>query len=147
MPRSQSNGIKGADGTSVLTTYDVQSEAEYRAAGTFTQKSVFQLGIFLRVLRAALTVLRPARTPLHSALLELKTKFIFYFFTYNLCFCVFRQLMNCTVLADLCPCFHRSPTKLCPDLVSFACWIVPKFWAMSFAPCPFPNLAGTLIKC
>ena len=31
------------------------------------------------------------------------------------------------MLADLCPCFHRSPTKLCPGLVSFACWIVPKF--------------------
>ena len=82
--------------------------------------------------------------------------------------------MNCTMLADLCPCFHRSPTKLCPDLVSFGCWIVPEFWAfarksvpelvvyalncarffcrlrtklcpISFAPCPFPNLAGTLV--
>ena len=40
-------------------------------------------------------------------------------FTYNLCFCVFRQLMNCTMLADLCPCFHRSPTKLCPVTFSF----------------------------
>ena len=24
-----------------------------------------------------------------------------------------------------------SPTKLCPDLVSFACWIVPEFWAFA----------------
>ena len=81
--------------------------------------------------------------------------------------------MNCTMLLDLCPRFHRSPTKLCPDLVSFACWIVPEFLPfghksvprlgrsrsklcpnfgrsraglcpISFAPCPFPNLAGTL---
>ena len=28
------------------------------------------------------------------------------------------------MLVDLCPCFHRSSTKLCPDIVSFACWIV-----------------------
>ena len=97
--------------------------------------------------------------------------------------------MNCAMLADLFPYFHRLPTKLCSDLVSFACWIVPKFWAfarksdlivhalncarfavicalncaknlvvraldcalfvssVSFAPCPFPNLAGTLQSC
>ena len=35
------------------------------------------------------------------------------------------------MLADLCPCFHQSPTKLCPDLVSFACWIVTKFWSFT----------------
>ena len=89
----------------------------------------------------------------------------------------------CKMLADLCPCFHQSPTKLCPDLVSFSCWIVTKFWSyrrkrlghsrskpcpilcrlrtklclhfgrsrarlcpISFAPCPFPNLAGTLLQ-
>ena len=34
-------------------------------------------------------------------------------------------------LADLCPCFHRAPTKLCPDLVSFMCWIATEF--LSFA--------------
>ena len=84
------------------------------------------------------------------------------------------------MLADLCPCFHRSPTKLCPGIVSFACWIVTEFWSfthshscsklcpvlcrlrtklcpnfgcsrtrlcpISLAPCPFPNLAGTLIS-
>ena len=85
------------------------------------------------------------------------------------------------MLADLCPCFHQSPTKLCPDLVSFACWIVTEFLSFTskrfghsrsklcpilcrlhtklcqnvgrscailcpiyFAPCPFPNLDGTL---
>ena len=86
--------------------------------------------------------------------------------------------------ADLCPCFHRSPTKMCPGPVSSAWWIVPELWALarksvpqlgrscsnlcqifcslrtklfpnsgrsrarlspiSFAPCPLPNLAGTL---
>ena len=35
------------------------------------------------------------------------------------------------MLADLCPCFHRSATKLCPDLVSFACWIVTEFWSFT----------------
>ena len=88
------------------------------------------------------------------------------------------------MFADLCPFFHQSPTKLCPDLVSFACWIVTEFWSftrksvpdlvvralncarfcvvcalncarilvfrarlcpISFAPCPFPNLVGTLL--
>ena len=116
------------------------------------------------------TPLRPART--------------FFFSTYNCCFYVFRQPMNCKLLADLCPCIHRSPIKLCPDIVSFACWIVPEcglitrktksglgrlhskrclifcrllaklcpnfgrscaiLCPISFAPCPFPNLAGTL---
>ena len=85
----------------------------------------------------------------------------------------------CKMLADLCPCFHQSPTKLYPDLISFSCWIVTEFWSfthesghsrsklrpilcrlrtklcpnfgrsharlcpISFAPYPFPNLAGT----
>ena len=31
------------------------------------------------------------------------------------------------MLADLCPCFHRLPTKLCLDLVALACWIVTEF--------------------
>ena len=58
-----------------------------------------------------------APCPIHSTLPELN-------------FGVFRQLMNCIkLLANLCPCFHRSLTKLCPDLVSFACWTVPEFWA------------------
>ena len=37
----------------------------------------------------------------------------------------------CKMLADLCPCFHRSPTKLCPDLVSFMCWIATEFWSFA----------------
>ena len=86
----------------------------------------------------------------------------------------------CKMLADFCPCFHRSPTKLCPDFVSFArsftrksvparlgrsrsklCPILSRLRAklcpnfgrsrarlcpISFAPCPLPNLAGTLIN-
>ena len=95
--------------------------------------TVFQLGIFLRVLRPARTVLRPAR--LCSYLPEFKKKKMYYLFTKcNCCFCVFRQGCKnaCKMLADLCPCFHRSPTKLCPDLVSFISWIATEFW--SFAP-------------
>ena len=30
-----------------------------------------------------------------------------------------------------CPCFHQSATKLCLDLVSFACWIVNEFWSLT----------------
>ena len=145
-------------------------------------RPVFQLGIFLRALRPARTVLRPAR--LYSAL----TDFFFLnnnFFLQNVAVFVFsdsRCKNACKMLSDLCPCFHRSPTKLCTDLVSFARWIVTKFWSftrksehghsrsklcsimcrlrtklcpnfgclcarmcpISFAPCPFPNLAGTL---
>ena len=78
------------------------------------------------------------------------------------------------MLADLCPCFHRSSTKLCPDLVFRSCaGLRPNFGhsrsklrlimsrlrtkfcrnfgcsrarlcLISFAPRPFPNLAGTL---
>ena len=132
-------------------------------------RPVFQLGIVLRALCPARTVLRPAR--LYSAL----TVAVFVFSDS-------RCKNACKMLADLCPCFHRSPTKLCPDLVSLARWIVTKFWSftrksehghsrsklcsimcrlrtklcpnfgclcarmcpISFAPCPFPNLAGTL---
>ena len=80
----------------------------------------FQLGIFPRVLRPALTVLRPAlivvcRTPLCPARIAKND---------ILCSLCFQ-----TEFADLCPCFHRSPTNLCPNLVSFVCWIVIEFWA------------------
>ena len=27
--------------------------------------------------------------------------------------------------------FHQSPTKLCPDLISFACRIVPELWSFA----------------
>ena len=66
----------------------------------------------------------------------------------------------CKMLADLCPCFHQSPTrpnfacsrvkvgpilcrlrtKLCPNFGCSRARLCP----ISFAPCPFPNLAGTL---
>ena len=54
---------------------------------------------------------------------------------------------SCKLLADLCPCFHQSPTrpnflrtKLCPNFGRSRARLCP----ISFAPCPFPNLAGTL---
>ena len=81
--------------------------------------------LFLRVLRPARVVLRPAR--LYSAL------YFFFFTKCNCCFCVFRQGCKnaCKMLSDLCPCFHRSPTKLCPDLVLFMCWIATEFWSFA----------------
>ena len=54
------------------------------------------------------------------------------------------------VRADLCPCF-RSHSKLCPILCRLRTKLCPNFGCsrarlcpISFAPCPFPNLAGTL---
>ena len=52
---------------------------------------------------------------------------------------IFKKMLLCfqtadvkmLVFADLCRCFHRSPTKLCPDLVSFVCWIVTEFWSFT----------------
>ena len=86
-----------------------------------------------------------APCPIYIAPLpELKTNFV-HIILYNLCFCLFRQLMNCTMLRDLCPCFHRSPTKLCPDLVSFACWIVPEF--LAFARKSVPDLVVHALNC
>ena len=59
--------------------------------------------------------------------------FFFFFTIFNSCFCVFRQGCKnaCKMLADLCPCFHRSPTKLCSDLVSFMYWIATEFWSFA----------------
>ena len=116
-----------------------------------------------------------------------KKKILNYFFILQNVIAVFvfsdsRCKNACKMLADLCPCFHQSLTKLCQDLVSFACWMVTKFWSftgkrlghsrsklcpilcrlrsklcpnfgrsrtrlspISFAPCPFPILAGTLL--
>ena len=83
---------------------------------------VFQLGIFMRALR-------PVRTVCALPDYTFFFKFNFIFTKCNCCFCVFRQGCNnaCKILANLCPCFHRSPTKLCPDLVSFVCWIATEF--------------------
>ena len=66
----------------------------------------------------------------------------------------------CKMHADLCPCFHQSPTrpnfcrsriKVCPILCRLRTKLCPNFGCscarlcpISFAPCPFPNLAGTL---
>ena len=55
------------------------------------------------------------------------------------------------VLADLCPRFHRSHSIPCPILCRLRSKLCPNFGRSrarlcpnSFAPCPFPNLAGTL---
>ena len=53
--------------------------------------------------------------------------------------------MNCKMLADSCPCFNRAPTKLCLDLVSFVCWIVPELWA--FARKSMPDLVVHALNC
>ena len=42
--------------------------------------------------------------------------------------------------SKLCPIMCRSRTKLCPN---FGC-LCARLCPISFAPCPFPNLAGTL---
>ena len=84
--------------------------------------------------------------------------------------------MNCTMLADLCPCFQRSATKVSPDLAfvrvldcaqilrlrsklyQILCCLCTKLrpnfgrshtrlCTISFAPCPFLNLAGTQYMC
>ena len=44
----------------------------------------------------------------------------------------------------------RSPTQLCPDLVSFACWIVPEFWSFTRKDdlvVRAPNCARFLVVC
>ena len=96
--------------------------------------AVFQQGIFLRVLCLPLLSYAlpeiPCAMPDLQCPARLKNKTIF-LFTYNCCFCVFKQPMNCKLLADLCPCFHRSPTKLCRDLVVFSCGIVPEIWSFA----------------
>ena len=87
----------------------------------------------MRALRPALNILRPVRIPLRPARIVIRfAKKIIKICTYNRYFCVFRQLMNCrNDCTDLCPCFLRSPTELCTDLVSFAFWIVPEFWSFA----------------
>ena len=88
--------------------------------------TVFQLGIFPRALRPARTVLRTARFTQRPA----QKNYIFFLQNVIAVF-VFsdsRCKNACKMLADLCPCFHQSPTKLCPYLVSFMFWIVTKFW-------------------
>ena len=141
-----------------------------RANGAGT-RAVFQLGLFLRALRPARTGLRPARFT--RALPEFKKKKIstkkkkkikihlFLFLQNVIAFLVFsdsRCKNACRMLADLCPCFHQSPTrpncgrsrvKVCPILCRLRTKLCPNFGCsharlcpISFAPCPFPNLAG-----
>ena len=119
---------------------------------------MFQLSPFLRALRPALTGLRPVRFTL--ALLE-KKKILFVqnvnaFFVFSDSRCK----NACKMLADLRPCFHQSPTrpnfgrsrvKVCPILCRLRTKLCPNFgrsrarlYPIYFAPCPLPNLAGTL---
>ena len=77
--------------------------------------SVFQLGLFLRALRPACTGLRPARFT--RTLTEFKKKKKTYFLILQNVIAVFvfsdsRCKNACKMLADLCPCFHQSPTRL-----------------------------------
>ena len=91
---------------------------------------VFQLGLFMRALHPARTGLRPARFT--HALLEFKKKKIIFLFLQNenvIAVFVFSDSLcknACKMLADLCPCFHQSPTRpncgrsRVKDFVSFA---------------------------
>ena len=102
--------------------------------------AVFQLGLFLRALRPARTGLCPARFT--RALPEFKTNkkkiiiILFYFlqnvilFLLNviavLVFSDSRCKNACKMLADLCPCFHPSPTR-----PNFGCSRVKDFVAFA----------------
>ena len=94
--------------------------------------AVFQLGLFLRALRPARTGLRPARfTRTLPEFEKQNNNLIFFFFYTEIVIAVFvfsdsRCKNACKILADLCPCFHRSPTRpnfgrsRVKDFVSFA---------------------------
>ena len=137
--------------------------------------AVFQLGIFLRALRPARTVVRPAR--LYSALPEFKKKKNIFFRLQNV-IAVFvfsgkgvKMLVKCLQIcahviidrqqncaqtsfrscAGLRPNFGHSRSKLCPIMCCSRTKLCPNFGfsrarlcPISFAPSPFPNLAGTL---
>ena len=97
---------------------------------------MFQLGIFPRVLRPTCFAPCPIYTaPCPNLLLKKKKKKKLFSFLQNeivvFVFSDSRCKNACKMLADSCPCFHQSPTKLCPDLVTFACWIVTKFWSFT----------------
>ena len=91
--------------------------------------TVFQLGLFLRALRPARTGLRPARFTRALPEFKKKKKINFVLFLQNVIavfvFSDSRCKNACKMLADLCPCFHQSPTrpnfgrsrvKVCPIL-------------------------------
>ena len=95
-------------------THIVMSDSDKRQPSTYCQPSViytvFQLGPFLRALRPARTGLRPARFT--RALPELKRKKIEKKKTFNTKYNSDSRCKNaCKMLADLCPCFHQSPTR------------------------------------
>ena len=110
----------------------------------------------------ALPVLACALPDLHAPCPNLKKKIFFIFLQNVIPFFVFsdsRCKNACKMLADLCPYFHQSPTrpnigrprvKVCPILCRLRTKLCPNFGhshaglcPISFAPCPFPNLAGT----
>ena len=121
-----------------------------------SQISVFQLGIFLRALRPARTVLRPAR--LSSALPELfikKKKIILFFQIY-----LFIYLQNviavfvssnsrcknaCNCLQICASVFINRPQNCAKTSVSFASWIVTEFW--SFTRKSVPDLVIRTLNC
>ena len=107
---------------------------------------------------------RPARIEKKKIIIEKKKKKLFLFLQNAIAVFVFsdsRCKNACKMLADLCPCFHQSPTrpnfgrscvKVCPILCRLRTKLCPNFarsrarlCPISFAPCPFPNLAGTLV--
>ena len=106
----------------------------------YTYTTVFQLGLFMRALRPARTGLSPARFT--CALPQYKIKKLIYFLFLQNVIAVFvfsdsRCKNACKMLADLCPCFHQSPTRPnfgrshVKDFVSFAHKIVPEFWSFA----------------
>ena len=136
---------------------------------------MFELGLFLRVLRPARTGLRPARFTRalpefkkkknnNQNIKKKKKKIKFVLFLQNVIavfvFSDSRRKNAFKMLADLCPCFHQSPTrpnfgrsrvKVCPILCRLRTKLCQNFGRsrarlcqISFAPCPFPNPAGTL---
>ena len=70
---------------------------------------VFQLDLFLRALRPARTGLCPARFT--RDLPEFKQKLILQNVIDVFVFSDSRYKNACKMLADLCPCFHQSPTR------------------------------------
>ena len=125
----------------VLTEVSLATRLQLHPLALLNTTPVFQLGLFLRVLRPARTVLRPARIQLFFVFLT-KCTCCFCVLCKNACIdrpqnCAQTSFRSCAGLrpnfghlrSKLYPIMCRSRTKLCP---------------ISFAPCPFPNLAGTL---
>ena len=94
--------------------------------------AVFQLGLFLRALRSARTGLRPARFTRALPGFKKQKNVIAVFLFSNMFSSIAHKTKFCVVCALnlLCPNFSHSRARLCP---------------ISFAPRPFPNLAGTLV--